>query len=165
MEAFVHQGYSKKKLKILNLYRKYLQVLILSDIMTGDGDCFTMSFKCEKDHQPHNTYKWPHQPEPSTSIMKKIWKRALRKTFGLRSRITSHKLGIWLHSNLSNWVWFFHPYSTSIYQHFGLVWRVWKRETNKVNLEYHPNSNPSLKVHDFHLPLVEQQYNTGLTIE
>ena len=108
MEDFAHQGYSKKKLQILNRCRIYLQVLMLSDIMTGNGDCFTMTFKCKKDHQTHNTYKWPHQPEPSTS-MKKFWKKALQKTFGLRSRITSHKLGIWLHSNLSNWSWFFHP--------------------------------------------------------
>ena len=43
--------------------------------------------------------------------MKKCWKAALRKTFGLRAGVTSHKLGIWMHSNLTHWVWFFHPSS------------------------------------------------------
>ena len=57
MEAFEHQGYPKKQLQILNRCRIYLQVVMLSDIMTGNGDSFTMTFRSERDHQVHNTYK------------------------------------------------------------------------------------------------------------
>ena len=113
MEALVHQGYSTKKLQILNRgCRLYLQVMTLSDIMNGNGDGFTESYKCRKDHQMQNSFKWPKQPEPSTT-MKKCWKAALRKTFGLRAGVTSHKLGIWVHSNLNHLV---PPFSASSFE-------------------------------------------------
>ena len=130
MEVFQHQGYSKEKLQILNRCRIYLQVLTLSDIMTGKGNSFTCSFKCKRDHQKHNNFNWPKQPEPSTA-MKKIWSAALRKTFGLKAGIIEHNLGPWLHSDTSYWIWFFHPMSTSLFQRFGLIWKVWKRETTR----------------------------------
>ena len=45
-EALENQGYSKKKLQILNSCRLYLQVMTLSDIMTGKGNSFTSLFQC-----------------------------------------------------------------------------------------------------------------------
>ena len=94
MEALENQGYSKQQLQILNRCRLYLQIMTLSDIMNGFGTGFTSMFKCRKNHQKYNNYKWPFQPEPTTS-MRKLWRKALRKTFGLRAGNTSHQLGSW----------------------------------------------------------------------
>ena len=92
MEQFQAQGYSSEKLQILNRCRLYLQVLTLSDIMNGNGDGFTSSFNCQRDHQKRNKYTWPYQPKPSTSMIK-FWRKALRKTFQLRAGKVQHKVG------------------------------------------------------------------------
>ena len=133
MEALEHQGYSKEKLQVLNRCRIYLQVMTVSDIMNGYGNGFTSMFKCRKTHQKLKNYKWPFQPEPTPS-MKKLWSKALRKTFGLKAGKTTHQLGLWLHSNISLWIWFFHPTSSSLFQRFGAVWKVWKRDSNRGRL-------------------------------
>ena len=125
MEAFESQGYKKKY--ILNKCRLYLQVLTVSDIMNGNGTGFTRGFFCERDHQPRNQYKWPHQPPPTTSMIKN-WKSVLKKMFGLKSGVTSHTLGTWLNNDVSQWIWFHHSSSSSLFQRFGHVWKVWKRD-------------------------------------
>lgn len=48
--------------------------------------------------------------------------------------MTSHKLGVWLHSDFTHWIWFFHPSSLSLFQQYGLVWKVWRRKTNRDRL-------------------------------
>ena len=107
MEAFEAQGFSQEKLQILNHCRKFLQVLTLSDIMIGQGDSFTSSFLCQRNHQKQNTYHWPFQLEPSQK-MKKLWKSALRTTFKLKADTTAYKLGNWLHhSDIKEWICFF----------------------------------------------------------
>ena len=130
MEAFEEQNYSSQQLQILHRCRIYLQVLTLSDIMTGQGNGFTSSFNCQKDHQRRNKYKWPFQPSPSQSMIK-LWKKALRKTFQLKAGTTSYTIGRWLHHNIHDWTWFYQPSSNLIYQQFGLLWKVWKRETSR----------------------------------
>ena len=85
--------------------------MTLADIMNGYGNGFTSMFRCIKNHQKHNNYKWPYQPEPTTS-MKKICSAALRKTFGIKAGTTDYQLGPWLHSDFSLWIWFFHPASS-----------------------------------------------------
>ena len=130
MEAFEAQGFSPKVLQVLNRCRIYLQVFTLSDLMTCKGDTFTNTFLCQRDHQRRNNYHWPFQPQPSQNMIK-TWKKALRKTFQLKSGVTTYKLGNWLHSNFNEWVWFYHPSSKSLYQRFGCTWKIWKRETNR----------------------------------
>ena len=103
MEAFEDQGFSQEKLQILNRCRIYLQVLTLSDIMTGQGDSFTSSFICQRDYQKRNTYLWPFEPEPSQK-MKKLWKSDVRTTFKLKAGTTAYKLGLWLHSDIKEWI-------------------------------------------------------------
>ena len=139
MEAFEAQGYQKKHLLLLNKCRLYLQVLTVSDIMNGKGNGFTRAFLCEKDHQPRNHYKWPFQATPTTSMIKK-WKSALKRTFGLHSGITTHTLGAWLHNDISNWLWFHHPSSSSLFQRYDHLWHVWKRDSRRgrigINTKY-----------------------------
>ena len=79
MEALEEQGFSEKKLQLLNRCRIYLQILTLSDLMNGFGNGFTSLFKCQSDHQHHNSFKWPHQPEPSTSMKNSGAKHYVRR--------------------------------------------------------------------------------------
>ena len=86
---------------------------------------------CSKNHYFRNCCtmdtwcmaKTPSVSPGSTSI--KMWRKALRKTFGLTLGVTEYRLGDWLHSNTSKWQWFFDPNTTYLYQRFGQIWRVW----------------------------------------
>ena len=113
MEAFSAQGYSNNQMLILNRCRLYLQVLQLSDIMTGFGNGFTEAIRGQRDKQRNISYKWPFQAIPSTRMFK-FWKKALRKTFGLIAGTTTYKLGPWLNNDFKHWIWFYHPGSQSI---------------------------------------------------
>ena len=130
MEEFHNQGYSKHQLEILNQCRIYLRVLTLADVMTGAGDSFTEAYLCQRETQPRNNYVWPRQEEP-TQNMKKLWKKALRKTFGLKQGVTEYKLGKWLNDNFHQWIWFYEPDSDNLYQKSNNRWTVWKRSSQR----------------------------------
>ena len=112
--------------------------------MNGNGTAFTRTFYCEKDHQQRNSFNWPRQEEPTTS-MKKVWKKALRKVFGLREGITTDTLGNWLHNDTNQWTWFYSPRTKSIYQRTGTTWKSWQREARRgregTSSKYKYNSN------------------------
>ena len=63
--------------------------------------------------------------------MKKLWKKALKKVFGLREGKTAYTLGQWLHNDISQWTWFHSPRTNTIYQKLGDKWKSWQRETHR----------------------------------
>ena len=130
MEAFQDQGYSHAELQILNNCRKYLRVLTLSDIMTGTGDTFTEHYLCRREPQQRNRFIWPRQSQPSTAMIK-LWKKALRKTFGLLAGTTSYKLGRWLNNVKEGWSWYFKPSTKTVYKHTPQGWQMWQYENNQ----------------------------------
>ena len=61
----------------------------------------------------------------------KKWKSALKKTFGMKAGVTSYTLGSWLHNDISQLNWFHHQSSSSLFQRFGHIWRVWRRDSRR----------------------------------
>ena len=93
--------------------------------MNGYGDSFTMSYRCQRDASYNSKYSWPRVNRPgATSI--KLWKKALKKTFGLRQGITNYTLGTWNFQPDNKWIWFYDKNSHLLYQRFGRVWKTWK---------------------------------------
>lgn len=144
MEEFQAQGYSTEELMKLNKCRIYLKVMRLADIMTGTGDSFTEHYLCIREQEPRNSYIWPRKEEPS-SVMKKLWKKALQKTFGLRVGYTTYKLGKWLNNDHDNWRWFYNPNTQNLYKKRENQWRLWSRITTRgrqgasSKFKYHSN--------------------------
>ena len=87
MKEFVAQGYSKKKLLILNACRKYLQVTTLGEITNGDGNIIIRNIKsgCKLTCST-STLSWPNQAKPDNSAWM-LWRSALRKTFEISGKI------------------------------------------------------------------------------
>ena len=69
----------------MNQCRLYLQVLRLSDITEGYGDQSSIAYRKSK-------YSWPRIERPGTSAIK-LWKSALRKTFGLKEGLLEYNVG------------------------------------------------------------------------
>ena len=130
MEAFIEQGYTNTQLQILNRCRLYLGVMLLSEVMTGSGDSFTEHYLCQREPQPRNRYNWPRQPYP-TLAMRKLWKKALKKTFGLRAGKTSYKIGRWLHNVNDTWPWFYNPRQQNLFQQTSTGWKLWRRAATR----------------------------------
>ena len=128
MEFFVAEGYTKGQLVKLNQCRMYLKALRLSDIMNSSGKRFTSMFNAQPDPSFKSKYLWSGSSRPGSTAIK-LWKSALRKTFGLKQGITDYKLGHWLYSPLNTWIWFYKTSTELVYQRFGLLWKVWKKTT------------------------------------
>ena len=130
MEVFQHEGFTTTELHKINQCRLYLQVLTLSDVMNGFGNGFTSAYNVIMDPTRKSQYNWPNSKKPSSSYIK-VWRKALRTTFGLRRGQTEFTLGKWLHSNMDKWNWFYDPITQNLYQRMGLVWRRWTRQTSR----------------------------------
>lgn len=63
--------------------------------------------------------------------MKKLWKKALRKTFGLQAGKTTYALGKWLHNKNSNWRWFYKAQEEALFLNSDQGWQHWTRDTNR----------------------------------
>ena len=77
--------------------------------------------------------------------MKKLWKKALKKTFGLKNGTTTYTVGQWLHNVHNDWKWFFDDRRENLFENVNGQWRLWRRITNKGRLgrssryKYHSN--------------------------
>ena len=130
MEIFANEGFSEGQLKKLNQCRMYLQVLRLSEITNGYGNSFTIAYRVQKDGTRKSPYRWPRTPRPGSTAIK-LWRAALRKTFGLKTGILEYTVGNWLANPPDHWVWFYNESTRLVYQRFGGLWRVWKKATRR----------------------------------
>jgi Reverse transcriptase (RNA-dependent DNA polymerase) len=121
MAKISNTNISKGDIRIFNFCRLYLQVELLSDILTADGKRIRPSiWKGERLIQCHR-WKWPHQPRPDNKGWS-IWKRILRITFEtnaegvLQSRKPTFRFS-------SEWKWFYSNSELRLYElHEGQFW-------------------------------------------
>ena len=105
MEAFVNKGVSKENLKTLNKCRKYLKVMTLSEISTGDVDKISQSVLGGQYIIPSlsTPYLWPNIQKPSIREWE-IWKQFVRTVFCRHhnSNSLATKLGPWNNKTNAN---------------------------------------------------------------
>lgn len=82
MDAISRLNYAPKQLRRINYCRLYLQVELLSDIVTSDGNRLISTFWSGSitDRLFHVKHKFPFQQRPDESSWQ-IWKLAIRKAF------------------------------------------------------------------------------------
>ena len=129
MEIFEAEGYSKSTLQKLNHSRMYLKAMTLSDIVEGYGDQFTAAYSMMKSSHANTKYVWPRIGQPKSSVIK-LWKKTLKKTFGLRTGVLTYSLGHWISSTPSHWQWFYDPISFNLFERKEGKWRAWRRFTH-----------------------------------
>jgi len=137
MERMVNKDLSKNDLKIVNKCRKYLKVMTLSDICSGDGAKINLSiFECPyKIPSLNSPYEWPTVSKPTLKEWG-IWKQSVRTVFcrHASSDTLKDKLGSWntLVINRGH-KWYYHPRLDRILKILGPSnVRVYKRiSTNR----------------------------------
>ena len=124
-----HQ-FSDKDIILINQCRIFLQVMFLSDMISGDGrvilDCF-LAGTHPIDRQ--SQWKWPKQNNPST-IAWNQWRRALSIVLNISStnKRCNPRLGKWFPNRHMNMIWKFSYDSTTnlAYTRVGTVWHNYK---------------------------------------
>ena len=134
MEAFISSDYSGRDLKRLNECRMYLQVTTLADIVDAGGLLISLlSWEGRRDHRTGFYYEWPRSPPSLSRDHWELWRQALQKSFGLRSRTLTTPLGKWTRAPPSLWQWHYSPQEDRIYAKEGLLWRVYPRSLSRTS--------------------------------
>ena len=132
--------YGTTDLLRINACRLYLQAYSLSDLITGDGNRFTMeAWGCERDKTRRSLTLWPTQPRPNMKS-RALWKQALKLAFSRHIDKTLHSpLGGWQHNpSRQIWTWFFNQELSAVYRRFGNAWKRYKRRTHRGQLGQFP---------------------------
>ena len=89
-EQILTHSSSLTTIKKLRAYRLYLQVTLLSDIITLKGDTLlTTSLQGIRENQRTSAYVWPHQQRPNAHSWK-LWQTILRKSIALHPVLSSN---------------------------------------------------------------------------
>ena len=166
-EIFEAEGFSINERKKINKCRMHLHAITISDIMNGFGNGFTTAYNCDREEQLRNNFVWPRTKKPNASCIK-IWRKALRTSFGLQEGITTYQLGRWLNNHISQWTWFYCPNNNFLYQRFGNLWRCWSRITRAGVIGRTPTfkyqTNALSKPHSAHrATIIRKQHKVILT--
>ena len=132
--------YGTTDLLRINACRLYLQAYSLSDLITGDGNRFTMeAWLCERDPLRRSTTVWPTQQQPNHKS-RVLWKQAIKLAFPRSpNKQLLTPLGHWYHEQSRHiWTWFFNSATSAVYKRFGNEWKRYKRRTMRGQLGQFP---------------------------
>jgi hypothetical protein len=165
MAQLIHHNLPKSEIRIFNLCRIYLQVELISDILTADGLKIRPTiWKGERSFECHR-WKWPFQPRPDNRAWV-IWRRVLRHIFNttesgnLARRSSPFRL-------MSQWRWFYSETENRIYEviknqsWFWSIIRSTRRQSRRHNLQFGTRTPTNNIPSDLKLCTV---YATGTTI-
>ena len=121
MEIFhLSKMYTPKQLAMLNRCRMYVQVVLISDLATGDGRHITagaLDWRLPFQHQ--NRASWPVTGKPNPQSWR-MWRDALihhllSPQANVVNTLLKQPLGRWTHTP-TEWTWFFNPTTNQMLQ-------------------------------------------------
>jgi hypothetical protein len=128
MDLFVQKGYRKQHLALLNRCRIFLQVVRISDIVTGCGKFIS---RTAMDGRYDATFprdlRWPVQGELPAAAWT-IWRQAL-SSLCETSNTLSRPLGCWLQSSKRRF--FYHELEERIYEFDSRYWWYYARSSRR----------------------------------
>ena len=129
---------SKPDRIIFNNCRLYLQVELISDILTANGHAIQQHLWKGTRYTPPNT-GWPPIPELSASAWK-IWRTTLQ------SILNTNEQG-WCHEsfpaveNTTDWIWYLQPMENRLYERCQNHWNEYSVSGGRRNSRNHRYSN------------------------
>jgi len=144
MRLFLQSGIKQPTLQWLNQCCMYLRVFLLSDIVSGTGECLLLQF-WEHQRLVDTHLDWPTTPPPSPQSWN-MWKQALTQVLHLgRHQRLAIPLGRW-YMNSSAHGWFYHRQTNSLWQndetlwqrHGGIPQRMWQQGFHRIGDEDTP---------------------------
>ena len=149
MEAFVAEGYTGEKLRVLNRCRLYLRVALLSEVIDGGGSKVRSRMLAGTTPMARSQYVWPIQGKPPAQSWQ-IWKEAIT---GLTERGRLRRpLGRWF-PGLYVGEWWYDPENEALFQQTSVITRAFHRATGR------PSRNALAR---FQTPMAIAQLPEGL---
>jgi len=132
MEVFIQKGVGKSTLTVLNKCRKYLDVIFLSDICTGDGKRISaLSLNAQHRCKHINTYSTTTQVKPSVGD-KYMWKQYIHSCFcvGSNSSRLTQPLGKWTAATFTRFTWYYNKSSDTLLKRLtDTTFKIYSLET------------------------------------
>ena len=108
MEIFLDNSFKPWELRAINKCRKYLKVITVGDIITGNGLYISPNIsKGKRSSSITSTMHWPNQADPGPQAWS-IWRRALKKLLNqTHSILPSLQPTQWITSDQRRYNWFY----------------------------------------------------------
>ena len=133
MATFISAGYGSDKLRTLNECRMYLNAIMISDVVDGDGTHLCpMALEGQLNEGQTSKFKWPSTRKPNISAWC-IWKDALKQTLCSSSIHTKLAivLGAWNSTTHHEWNWHHHEETGYLYHKVEKHYRVYRPSTRR----------------------------------
>ena len=140
MKLFLSHNIPKRDLQRLNKCRKYLKVLTIGDILTGDGTKVQQSIKFgQRSSSIIPTMHWPNQKDPGTKAWS-TWRRFIRKCLELNNTILpAFRPTAWTNTNQRTFHWFYHRGMDKLFQRSANnKWNYYVRNRQRGRRRMHP---------------------------
>jgi hypothetical protein len=124
MQLFYDKGARGKDLQKLNQCRMFLQVTMLSDIVTADNRYITRTAREGNfDNTWPHYHRWPNQGNPGVN-KRTFWREQLSSLLcgGNRDFRLMTALGAWTDTTPGIWEWFFCLYEEHLYRQSNSEW-------------------------------------------
>jgi len=115
IDMAIEKGLEEQSLESFSHCRLYLQVLTLSDILTGDGKYLQNAiYQGEKETQYTPCKGWPNQGKPPT----KDWKTQLKSLLQIQSENHAVPAHVRVNRNYTpeEWIWFYNKHEDRLYR-------------------------------------------------
>ena len=131
--------FTKGELRTINRCRLYLQVMFISDIVSGEGKHVTLKYLHGiKDSFRRSRWVWPLQLRP-TGREWKVWQKAVQLIVTSRvsgGRRLSSPIGAWTQPSHQQFSWFYSPSVSAVFRKCGNSWRRYdKSDRSRTTLD------------------------------
>ena len=109
MDIFLKEQYHKRELISINKCRKFLWVLTVGDIITGDGTKVSHQIlKGQRSSALSSNMPWPNQADPGPKAWS-VWRKAIKRMLVADNKlIPSLRPTHWNESKQRTFNWFYH---------------------------------------------------------
>ena len=118
MDTLIDFGYTGDVLEVLNQSRQFLQVIYVSDIVTGNGKRLVETMlNGYKDPSRKSKFTWKSIKKPTLRSWC-IWRDSLKKALcvSVTGVYLRQPLGKWINTEYQDWYWYKHSHSNTIYR-------------------------------------------------
>ena len=139
MDLFLAKPIPKRDLIMINKCRKYLRVLTIGDIITGDGKSILRSIKYGQ-HSTNITSRlsWPNQSDPGQKAWT-TWRRALKTLETNHSLRPQFQPTAWITTKQRTFNWFYHRGLDKLFQRANHnKWHYYSKTIHRGRRRRHP---------------------------
>ena len=140
MDLFLQGNFKKRELITLNKCRKYLKILSVGDMLTGNGQYVSKAIKYGQRYSfSSSTMHWPNQEDPGAQAWS-LWRRAIKKMIEIDNKVSpEYQPTKWKESPHRRYNWYYNRGLDRIFQRANdNKWNFYARTMHRGRRRRHP---------------------------